>query len=180
MSELFIIVVVAIWIIGAVNSIRQAIARSNARAQAQAGGPLTAPAPSYPGGIRPTPAQRAQAVQNAIRVIRAGSSQTAAQMAPAMTVSQPPPRYVAPAADAPMSMLTNMVAPSMPAFDAMTLDAGVSSSPAYDAANPASLNIAQIAGLANGQNFATLSIVAAAVIGPPVGLRPGASLAADW
>src|SRR5579872_5147628 len=162
MSELFIIVVIAIWIFGAVSSIRKAIARS--QAQAQAGGPLAAQASQYPSGIRPTPAQRAQAMQSAIRVLRAASSQPAAQ----------------PAADAPMSMLTNMVAPNMPAFDAMTLDAGVSTSPAYNSANPAALNIAQIMGLPNGQNFATLSIVAAAVIGPPVGLRAGASLAADW
>ncbi|HLJ83378.1 MAG TPA: hypothetical protein VKT51_04260 [Candidatus Eremiobacteraceae bacterium] len=178
MSELFIIVVIAIWIFGAVSSIRKAIARS--QAQAQAGGPLAAQASQYPSGIRPTPAQRAQAMQSAIRVLRAASSQPAAQPAPVPATAQPAPRYIAPAADAPMSMLTNMVAPNMPAFDAMTLDAGVSTSPAYNSANPAALNIAQIMGLPNGQNFATLSIVAAAVIGPPVGLRAGASLAADW
>lgn len=178
MSELFVIIVVAIWIIGAVNSIRQAIARS--RAQAQAQGPLAAPAPQYPGGVRPTPAQRAQAVQSAIRVLRSAASQPVAQTAPAPAAAPPPLRYIAPAPDAPMSMLTNMVAPNMPAFDTMTLDAGSAPSPSYDTASPAPLNIAQIAGLSNGQNFATLSIIAAAVIGPPVGLRPGASLAADW
>jgi hypothetical protein len=79
-----------------------------------------------------------------------------------------------------MSMLTSMVAPSMPAFDTIALDAGSSSSLTYDSASSAPLNVGQIMGLANGQNFATLAIVAAAVIGPPVGLRTGAGLAADW
>jgi hypothetical protein len=60
MSDLFIIVVVAIWIFGAVNSIRKAIARS--QAQAQAGGPLPGPSVQYPSGVRPTPAQRIQAM----------------------------------------------------------------------------------------------------------------------
>jgi hypothetical protein len=173
MSELFFIVVAAIWIFGAVNSIRQAIARS--KAQANAGGQLPVQAPQYQGGVRPTPAQRVQALQSAVRVIRAVSTQTAAQ-----TASQPAARYIAPIADQPMSMLTNMVAPNMPAFDTITLDAGSPTTLAYDSASTAPLNVAQIMGLTNGQNFATLSIVAAAVIGPPVGLRPGASLAADW
>jgi hypothetical protein len=173
MSDLFIIVVVAIWIFGAVSSIRKAIARS--QAQAQAGGQDTSAAAQYPSGVRPTPVQRVQAMQSAVRVIRAVSAQAAAQ-----PVAQPAPRYIAPVADQPMSMLTNMVAPNMPAFDTMTLDNAGSSSLAYDTASSAALNVGQFMGLASGQNFATMSIVAAAVIGPPVGLRPGASLAADW
>jgi hypothetical protein len=177
MSDVFIIVVIAIWIFGAVSSIRKAIARS--QAQAQAVGQVPVQAPQYQGGVRPTPAQRVQALQSAVRVIRAVSTQSAAQTASQMA-ARPAARYVVPAADQPMSMLTNMVAPSMPAFDTITLDAGSSSSLANDSVSSTPLNVAQIMGLTNGQNFATLSIVAAAVIGPPVGLRPGASLAADW
>ncbi len=172
MPDVFIIIIVAVWIFSAVNSIRKAVQKSQAQAQAQARAPRQGQSAPYASGVRPTPAQRVQAVQQMARVIRAVPATVQAATTSVMPQFAPP---------APSVALADMVAPSMPAFDALSLVVG-STGPGDQAASGWARAFAagRVAGLTEGQSDAALAIIAAAVIGPPVGLRSGANFAADW
>ena len=95
------------------------------------------------------------------------------------------PQYVTPPADQPMTSLIDMAAPSMPTFDAPGFDAGL---PALgislqDASSSTSSGAA-FAGrqifLNEGARAGAAAIVAAAIIGPPTGLRAGNQIASYW
>ncbi|MBV8170989.1 MAG: hypothetical protein JO219_03560 [Candidatus Eremiobacteraeota bacterium] len=168
MPDFVIILVVAVWIISMVNAIRKAIVRSQAQTQALQVRP--APGATYAGAVRPPPSQRGQALQQVARVIRAATAPAAPlTFAEATAIAQPP---------APQLSMADMVAPSMPAFDAITLPADRLAATYSSASSWAGEN--RLLDLTADTNGSALAIVAAAVIGPPVGLRAGGGLAADW
>lgn len=173
MPDFFIILIVAIWILSAVNSIRKAMAKSQAQARAQLQAQPAAPAAGNAGVMRLPPSQRGQALQQAIRVIRAIPVQPSAPptFAEATAASQ---------AAAPQISMTDMVAPSMPAFDALTLATDQMASTASPSDASPLFTAGRLSGLTEDRSGAALAMIAAAVIGPPVGLRSGALFAADW
>ena len=181
MSGFLIAVFVILWVVSAINSVRKAAAK----AQAAAGGPDAVRATIADAAAQSEMSARTVAAQRAARVLRM-RMQGGAAVLPSPPVQRPqPPPYLAPPADQAMTSLTPMEAPRMPTFDAPGLDAG---SAVYSfgalgtAGGPA--GTAKSAGrqflLTEGANAGAASIIAAAVIGPPVGLRPGNLSASDW
>jgi hypothetical protein len=187
MSGFLIAIFVILWVVSAINSVRKAIAKAQA-----AGGPAAIQAAVASAAAQSESAARTAAAQRAARVLRlrmqanaAGSGVLQAPAPSPVMQSTPMPAYVAPPADQPMTSLIDMAAPSMPTFDAPGFDAGL---PALgislqDASSSTSSGAA-FAGrqifLNEGARAGAAAIVAAAIIGPPTGLRAGNQIASDW
>jgi hypothetical protein len=202
MNEFFIAVVVILWVVSAINSVRKAMAK----AQAAAGGPDAIRAASD-AAAQNEAASRTAATQRVLQALRARSEtqQTGAtryvspgQRAATAGYSSPPLRTTtamasyssplqatAPPADQAMSSLIPMEAPRMPTFDAPGLDigSGLNAFGAPDPGGGASIPAA-LAGrnflLTEGATAGAAAIVAAAIIGPPIGLRITPQIASDW
>jgi hypothetical protein len=179
MSTGFIITVfVILWIVGAINSVRKAVAK----AQAASGGPDAVRAAIANNAALSENAARTAAAQRAARALRARMQGSVVQSValPVQRAQQQP--YLAPPADQAMTSLTSMEAPSMPTFDAPGL--AVFSTGAQSASSAPGPGSAALAGrqffLTEGANAGAATIIAAAIIGPPVGLRLGPQIASDW
>jgi hypothetical protein len=157
---------------------RRAAAALRVRMQAAATGSAPASTTSYSSPLQGTAIQDSSIQStSATRYSSPFQRATAAAAALASTAT-------APAADQAMSALTSMVAPSMPAFDAPGFDAGFSSNALRLPGAYASTGDAVRAGreflLPEGANIGASAIIAATVIGPPLGLRSGGHSASDW
>ncbi len=189
MSTFLIIAFVVIWVVSAINSVRKAVAKAQA-----AGGPGAIQTAVADAAAQSEAAARTAAAQRAARVLRLrmqaaaaggpGASPVVSASAPAK--STPMPVYVTPPADQPMTSLIDMAAPSMPAFDVSTLDAGFAS---LTSGLPGSSSAVMSASAASagrqifvneGATAGAAAIVAATIIGPPTGLRAGNQIASDW
>jgi len=188
MSGFLIAVFVILWVVSAINAVRKAVAK----AQAEAGGPDAVRAAIANAAAQSDSLARAAAGQRAVRVLRSRVSMTASSSSPLQTTyssefqkatAQP---YLTPPADQAMSSLTSMEAPSMPTFDAVGPDPGLAafSTGAQGVSSGAATGSAVLGGrgflLPEGATAGAAAIVAAAIIGPPVGLRRGPQLASDW
>jgi hypothetical protein len=190
MSTFLITVFVILWVISGINSVRKAVAK----AQAAAGGPGAIQSAIADAAAQSESAARTAAAQRAGRVLRlrmqaavaGGPAVFQAVSASPATSSTPMPAYKAPPADQPMSSLIDMAAPSMPTFDASTLDAGFASltTGLQDTATAGTIESPALAGrqifVNEGARAGAAAIVASAIIGPPTGLRAGNQIASDW
>lgn len=180
MSGFLIGVFVLLWVVSAINSVRKAVAKAQA-----AGGPDAVRAQIEAAAAQSDSLARTAAAQRAARALRM-RMQAAATPAPAAAVQKPAALpYSAPPADQAMTSLTPMQAPTMPAFDSPGLDASFAvyspGSPTSSAGGAAGTAFAGRQFLVTeGASVAAAAIIAAAIIGPPVGLRSGNQSASDW
>gem|GEM_PF-4337911 len=182
MSGFLIAVFVILWVVSAINSVRKAVAK----AQAAAGGPDAVRAQIEAAAAQSDSLARTAAAQRAARALRMRIQTAAAPSSPAVIAQKPAAiPYLAPPADQAMTSLTPMQAPTMPAFDSPGLDASFAVySPGAPGSSAGGATGAALAGrqflVTEGASVAASAIIAAAIIGPPVGLRSGNQSASDW